>query len=143
MSLKLKRFSEAKQAQVEQLIGYAQLLGLKGDDLVSIGGKMQREAAKTKKVENMKIIQGFVCRPIGRSGMDINRRFKLEGASSHYRFETRGSIEIWSITNTQTKQKIDVWVKPWEHELPKTDYFTKSRYALLLDIASGKIQLNF
>lgn len=144
MSQKLKRFSDAKYAQVEQLISYSQLLGLNGTDLIAIGGKLERQAAKARKLENLKIIEGFVCLPVGRDHKNnINKRFKIEGAHSHYRFENRAYATLWTVINTKTKVRLDYVVDIHRYDLPSTDWFTKIRYAMLLDIASGSFKLDF
>ena len=144
MSFKLNRFSEARQDQVEQLISYAELLGLSGRDLVAIGGKMDRERAKAKKVANMEIVKSFECLPIGRDRMTENAtRFKLKTAAGAYNFENIDSWNQWEVFSLATKVRKMHYVGIWDYELPKASYQTRSRYALLLDIASGRFQLNF
>lgn len=143
MSLKLKRFTDAKQAQVEQLIGYARLMGLSGTDLVSIGGKLQREESKSKKLENLKIVAGFECLPVGRdSKYNLDARFKLKTTDGSYRFLRQG-YEGWRIHSSKTGLYQEVRVNYSEYELGRIGYYTKVRYAVLLDIAAGKIHLNF
>ena len=142
MSLKLKRFSDAKQAQVNQLISYSQLLGLSGTDLVSIGGKMEREAKKARKLQNMRMIEGFVCLPVSKTH-HVDHRFKIEGPNKHYRFECR-STEIWQITNTKTRKTKTHYPKPYLKEIPRIkSWQTFLRYAMLLDIATGDFKLDF
>ena len=143
MSRKLKRFSDAKYAQVEQLISYSQLLGLTGADLVSIGGRMQREAKQARKLQNMRIIEGFVCLPVGRKGHTIDQRFKIDGPNNHYRFENRGS-DIWHVINIKTRKVKTHYPNPWDKELPRAkQWSTMVRYAMLLDVASGMFKLDF
>lgn len=147
MSFKLNRFSEARQDQVEQLIAYAELLGLTGRDLVAIGGKMDREKSKVKKLANMEIIKGFECLPIGRDRfgreMSLDFRFKLKTSAGNYNFTNVDGWNIWEVHSLKTKMKIDHPVNMYEYELPKVSYQTRSRYAMLLDVASGKFLLNF
>jgi hypothetical protein len=143
MSRKLKRFSDAKYAQVEQLISYSQLLGLTGADLVSIGGRMQREAKQARKLQNMRIIEGFVCLPVGRKGHTIDQRFKIDGPNNHYRFENRGS-DIWHVINTKNRKVKTHYPNPWDKEIPRAKHWsTMVRYAMLLDVASGMFKLDF
>ena len=143
MSRKLKRFSDAKYAQVEQLISYSQLLGLTGADLVSIGGRMQREAKQAIKLQNMRIIEGFVCLPVGRKGHTIDQRFKIDGPNNHYRFENRGS-DIWHVINTKNRKVKTHYPNPWDKEIPRAKHWsTMVRYAMLLDVASGMFKLDF
>jgi hypothetical protein len=143
MSFDLKRFSDDKKEQLEQFVAYAQLMGLSGRDLVAIGGKIDREQAKQRKLANMEIVKGFECLPIGSDTQhDLNTRFKLKTATGAYNFED-DSWNRWEVTSLKTKVKKFHSVDPWDYDLPKTDYRTRSRYAILLDIAAGKFQLNF
>jgi hypothetical protein len=50
--LKLKRFSEDKHEQIEQLIVWCQMMGLTGRDLVSIGGKLDRMNSPETKIRD-------------------------------------------------------------------------------------------
>lgn len=144
MSFKLNRFSQARQDQVEQLVAYAELLGLSGRDLVAIGGKMDRERARAKKVANMEIVKGFDCLPIGRDTInDYSIRFKLKTVHGAYNFDNVDGWNMWTVTSLKTKATKSHYVDMYEYDLPKTHYRVKSRYAMLLDIASGKFQLNF
>jgi hypothetical protein len=143
MSFKLNRFDKSKQDQIEQLIEYAQLLGLSGRDLVAIGGKLDREQAKIRKHANMEIVRGFDCITIGAdTKYELDKRFKLKTVSGAYNFEDDGWSR-WEITSLKTKVKRSWRVDSYEYDLPKTDYRTRQRYALLLDIANGRLQLNF
>lgn len=145
MSFKLPRFSNDKQDQVEQLIEYAQLLGLTGRDLVAIGGKIDRLQAKQRKEANMIIVKGFECLPVGRddkTAWDLDKRFKLKTSSGTYNFDS-GGWDSWTITSLKTKVKKGYSVDPYEYDLPNTEWRTKQRYTMLLDIANGKFSLNF
>ena len=145
MSFKLNRFSDDKQDQIEQLIEYAQLLGLTGRDLVAIGGKIDRLQAKQRKAANMVIIKGFECLPIGKdtnTAWNLDKRFKLKTSTGTYNFET-GGWDSWTVTNLKTKVKKGYNVDPYEYDLPNTNWSTRQRYTMLLDIANGKFSLNF
>lgn len=145
MSFKLNRFSEARQDQVEQLVAYAELLGLSGSDLVAIGGKMDRERAKVRKAANMEIVRGFECLPIGRDRLtDDSFRFKLKTTSGAYNFDLLDGWNIWEVVSLRTKATKTHAASIYDYDLPKTrSYRIRSRYALLLDIAAGKFLLNF
>jgi len=143
MSFKLNRFPADKQDQIEQLIAYTQMLGLTGADLVSIGGKMQREQIKARKEANMKIINEFQCLKIGRdTSIDLNNRFKLKTADGMYSL-TAGRWSAWTVVNTTTQAKRSHTANHYEYDLPKTSHRTQIRYAMLLDIALGKFRLDF
>lgn len=143
MTFNLNRFSKDKQEQLEQFVAYAQLMGLSGRDLVAIGGKIEREQAKQRKIANMEIVKGFECLTIGAdTTYDLDRRFKLKTATGAYNFED-DSWSRWEVTSLKTKVKQTHFVDTHEWDLPKTHYRTRQRYAMLLDIASGKFKLDF
>jgi len=139
----LKRFPEAKHAQVEQLIVYAKLMGLTGRDLVSIGGKMDREERAIVIRENMSVINSFECLPIGKdSRYRVNERFKLKMAQGAYNFEY-DTFDYWKVTSLRTGVRRSHQTNVYDYELAKIDWRVKLRYAMLLDIASGKFLLDF
>lgn len=143
MTFKLKRFAEEKQDQIEQLISYANLLGLSGADLVSIGGKMTRDSKRDIVKTNMEIVRGFECLKIG-GDWNISSRFKLKMPEGNYNIHNGGwSFNEWTIHSLKTKAKKTVVSYPDNYDLPRVNYQIKSRYALLLDIAAGKIKLDF
>jgi len=139
----LKRFSEEKRTQVDQLIAYAQLMGLSGSDLVSIGGKMVRDAKRVRKKANVEIIKGFECLPIGRDRKwAVNDRFKLKTTNSAYNFEFNGDgFRIKSLrTNAICNYRVN---DPYEYELPSVSWAMRYRYTMLLHIAEGRFKLDF
>jgi hypothetical protein len=143
MSFKLSRFPAEKQDQIEQLIAYAQLLGLSGKDLVAIGGKMDREQAKRLKIANMEIVRGFECLPIGKdSKHDLDTRFKLKTIDGAYNF-VNDSWQRWIVTSVKTKVQRNHYSNTDMYDLPKTRWRTQQRYAMLLDIAEGRFKLDF
>jgi hypothetical protein len=140
--MKLNRFSEARQDQIEQLIAYAELLGLSGRDLVAIGGKLDREQSKSKKIANMEIVRSFECLPIGKDH-SLDNRFKLKTLNGAYNFECVDGWTTWQVTSLKTKVTQTHSSGMWNYQLPKSSYQKLSKYSLLLDIAAGKIPLNF
>lgn len=143
MTFNLNRFSKDKQEQLEQFVAYAQLMGLSGRDLVAIGGKIDREQAKQRKLANMEIVRSFECLPIGADTFhDLDQRFKLKTLHGAYNFADDG-WNRWEVVSLKTKVKQVRYVDPYDYDLPKTNYRTRSRYAMLLEIAAGKFTLNF
>ncbi len=144
MTFNLNRFSKDKQEQLEQFVAYAQLMGLSGRDLVAIGGKIDREQAKQRKLANMEIVRGFECLPIGSDNTDhdLDRRFKLKTCSGAYNFYSDGWSR-WQVDSLKTKVKLFHSVYSHDYDLPKTQYMTRHRYAMLLDIATGRFKLDF
>lgn len=139
-----KRFSEAKQEQIRGLVQYATLMGLTGKDLVSIGGKLDRLKAQEERKRNMDIVNSFECLYIGKDrGLEINHRFRLKTANGDYRFERTWGDE-WTVTSYQTKCTVRHSAYVHQHNLPaKPGWDARIRYALLLDIDRGRLQLNF
>jgi hypothetical protein len=145
-----KRFPKEKQDQVRQLVNFAVLMGLDGKDLISIGGRLERIAAKRKRDENLAIIKSYTLLPIGqdakeskeRQRQSMYSRFKLETINGNYYFECVGGGD-WKIRNPKTKASIRYYPDYYGHELPKSNYITRSRNVVLLDVHCGKLQLNF
>lgn len=139
----LKRFSKEKRTQVDQLIAYAQLMGLTGEDLVSVGGKMARDAKRVRKIANMEIVKGFKCLPIGRGHRwDLGHRFKLKTATGAYNFEfTSDGYRVKSLrTNVVCNHRI---ADPYEYELPSVNWGVRYQYTMLLHISDGQFKLDF
>ena len=141
----LKRFPKDKQAQVMQLVSWAEMLGLTGRDLVAIGGKIDRDIKAREREENRKICQTFECLHIGddRGSQRLNLRFKLKVDKSSYRFERDGlyTVEVYS---NRTKIKKNFSLN--EYELGRNDYTYYSpvwRQKVLLNIYFGNIKLDF
>ena len=140
----MKRFTKEKMQQVEQLISYVTLMGLTGEDLVSIGGKMTRDSKRDIIKANMEIVRSFNCLKIG-GDAHTQSRFKLKTPAGNYNIEQPGWYHHeWVIHSLKTKVKKTVAVDPRDYDLPRhLDYQNRARCALLLHIAAGKIPLNF
>jgi hypothetical protein len=143
-----KRFPEEKQDQVRQLVGYATLMGLSGKDLISIGGKLDRIKQAQERRRNIDIVKSFTCLPIGidsrrsgRSQEHLNTRFKLKTTSGTYNFKR--DYSYWKVESLATKKSVTHSVDHYEYELGQVTWDNRSRYSLLLDIAAGKLVLNF
>ena len=141
--MKLNRFSADRQEQLEYFVEYAQLMGLSGKDLVAIGGKIEREQKKERKIANMAVVQEFECLPIGKDSVyQIDDRFKLKTIAGAYNFYYDG-WDRYEVLSLKTKVQKVITVHSWDYDLPKTDHRTRARYAVLLDIASGRTKLDF
>ena len=143
MGLILKRFSEGKQDQIEQLIGYATMLGLTGTDLVAIGGKIEREKKKEQRIANKALIAGFEILPVGKRNSPSDKliRFKLKTANGAYNFE-RIWADQWEVTSLRTKAVLRATISQ-EYELTRGSYDEFCRNCVLLEIVAGNIKLNF
>ena len=142
-----KRFPENKQEQIRQFVSYAQMCGLTGKDIRSIGDKLDRERKAEERKANMVIVNGFECLNIGEDAKlsdrkyRLNDRFKLKTATGTYNFKY--DYYGYRVTNQLTKKTIAHKTDVWAYELPTRNYDEITRYATLLDIAFGKLKLNF
>lgn len=141
-----KRFPENKQEQIRQFVAYAQMCGLTGKDIRSIGDKLDRERKAVERKSNMEIIKGFECLYIGNDQKRfdkncINDRFKLKTATGAYNFKY--DYYGYQVTSLQTKKTVNHRTDVYAYELPTRNYDEIARYATLLDIAFGKLKLNF
>jgi hypothetical protein len=145
--LVFKRFPADKQEQVRSLVAYTQLMGLSGKDLVSIGGKLERLKATGEKKTNMATIHGMKIEHIGQdknrrdTESALDERFKLRTVDAVYHIESNYG-DRWEITNTSTKVKKRHNATN-DYELGSVHWRRRQRYCLMLDIATGKLQLNF
>lgn len=142
--MKLRRFPIEKHEQIEQLVVYAKLMGLTGRDLVAIGGKMDRDERRDLVQSNMQLVDTFKCLPIGSdfTVRSLDDRFKLKNGLGAYNFYSTG-WNGWMVTSLKTKAKKTFSVDPENYVLPRVDYRRRCRYAMLLDIAQGKVVLDF
>ena len=142
-----KRFPENKQEQIRQFVAYAQMCGLTGKDIRSIGDKLDRERKAVERKSNMEIVNGFECLNIGEDARRsdkksrLNDRFKLKTATGAYNFKY--DYYGYQVTSLQTKKVVNYRTDVWSYELPQRDYSALLRYTTLLDIAFGKLKLNF
>lgn len=144
-----KRFPEGKQDQVRQLVGFATLCGLTGEDLVSIGGKLARIAASQERKHRIAAVAGFEVKPVcGDRGLRhgplmeaMHRRFKLETPTGDYTFTMTSYSDEVTIKSMSTGVKVDY--TPARREWGRTDWRTGYRNDLLLAVYDGDIKLNF
>ena len=149
--MEFKRFSEDKQEQIRQFVSYAQMMGLTGKDIRSIGDKLDRIRKTEERDRNRAIIAEYECLPIGDDKRHkthktyfqqvLDARFKLKTARGSYNFV--GSYNIWKITSLTTKVTKNYSAYGPDYELGDIDWARRSRYAILLDINAGKFLLDF
>lgn len=142
--LLFKRFPADKQEQVRQLVAYAQLMGLDGKDLVSIGGKLDRIRASAEYRRNKELIESsFIFLNVGKDRGDhaLNNRWRIQTVGGSYTFESAswGSYRVKSnktgVVRSHTATE--------DYSLGTGDYYKRRRYAVMLDIAHGVFPLNF
>ena len=142
--LLFKRFPAEKQEQVRQLVAYAQLMGLDGKDLVSIGGKLDRIRASAEYRRNKSLIESsFTFLPVGRDTGEyhLNSRWRIKTAGGSYTFKAQGwgeyrvkSNRTGAVRNHRASE---------DYSLGTGDYYKRRRYAMMLDVANGIFPLNF
>ena len=147
-----KRFSKDKQEQIRQFVAYAQMCGLSGADIRSIGDKLDRERKAVERRQNLEIVAGFECLPIGDDKRHmkhktyfqqvLDRRFKLKTARGAYNF-TQG-YNNWEVRSLETGVSKSHRAEPYDYKLSSsTGWERQLRQAVLLDINFGKLKLDF
>ena len=142
--LLFKRFPAEKQEQVRQLVAYAQLMGLDGKDLVSIGGKLDRIKASAEYKRNRSLVEStFIFLYVGRDAgeYDLNNRWRIKTDSGSYTFEARG-WDMYRVRSNRTGAVRDHRVTA-DYSLGSGDYYKRRRYAVMLDVCNGLLPLNF
>lgn len=145
--IEFKRFPKEKQEQIRQFVSYAQMCGLTGKDIRSIGDKLDRERKTEERRANMEIVKGFECLNIGEDARRsdkkyrLNDRFKLKTATGAYNFKY--DYYGYQVTSLQTRKTVNHRTDACAYELPTRNYDEMTRYATLLDIAFGKLRLDF
>ena len=142
--LLFKRFPAEKQEQVRQLVAYAQLMGLDGKDLVSIGGKLDRIRASAEYRRNKSLIESsFTFLPVGRDTGEyhLNSRWRIKTDSGSYTFQAQG-WDVYRVRSNQTGAVRNHRASE-DYSLGTGDYYKRRRYAMMLDVANGIFPLNF
>lgn len=142
--LLFKRFPAEKQEQVRQLVAYAQLMGLDGKDLVSIGGKLDRIKASAEWKRNKSLIEStFTFLNVGRDSGEyyLNNRWRVATASGSYTFTAQG-WDMYRVKSNKTGAVRDHRVTN-DYSLGTGDYYKRRRYAVMLDVCNGLLPLNF
>lgn len=143
----LKRFPKEKHEQVRQIMGYIEMCGLSGRDLVSIGGWIDRQTLRERyqharsRVEDY--VKSGVIRPIGRdSESQIVNRFKFRTTNGDYNFTSEGGWQTWHVASLATKtiRTVRSTTRDWPAHVKWT---RREFYDLVLDISDGKVILNW
>jgi hypothetical protein len=147
----LARFPESKHEQIKQLMGYIQLCGVTGRDLVSIGGYIDRERKKETAKYNLARIADLDIQLIGADKKNTTRqewwqrRWRVVTSNGdkydfindtwhHYRVYSHGTkiTMTASPTNTYTGD----WPNTWRWQ-------KISAHEMMMDVADGRFLLNF
>ncbi len=143
----LNRFPKEKHEQVRQIMGYIEMCGLTGRDLVSIGGWIDRQALRERYQHARSRVGDYVksgvIRPIGRdSESQIVNRFKFRTTNGDYNFMSKGFSATWNVTSqaTKTMHTVRSTTRDWPSHL---NWARRDFYDLVLDISDGKVILNW
>ena len=151
--MEFKRFSKDKQEQIRQFVAYAQMMGLTGKDIRSIGDKLDRIRQTEERDRNRAICAEYNCLPIGRDRRYntknqkhyyekvLDSRFKLKGALGDYNFTLEWAR--WTVRSLKTGVKKTHDVCTEDYELGAVDWSRKIRQTMILDINAGKFKLDF
>lgn len=145
--LSFKRFPAEKQEQVRGLVSYAQLMGLDGKDLMSIGGKLDR-IKKKRETELLRTIAEDLCKSCALIGSDkkavdrrdLRRWAYTDGIGRKWKFEEADYWQVHITSDTGVKKRfrnLDRW------DLGRNGTAGWTMKQVMLNVHSGKIQLNF
>lgn len=132
----LKRFPKDKHEQIAGLVQYATLMGLTGRDLVSIGGKMDRDHAKKERARRKEICESMVTPLRGQKKAYPNFKITMGGRqltarrqhSSEWKFyDDKGRV----VGTYEASWRYGAFTYGRDYSL---DYF----YQMLWDIYEGK-----
>lgn len=132
----LKRFPKDKHEQIAGLVQYATLMGLTGRDLVSIGGKMDRDHAKKERARRLEICESMVTPLKGYKEAYPNFKITLGGRLLTARKQYSSQWKFYD-----SKGRV---VGTWEASYRYTtftfarDYNKQYYYMMLWDIYEGK-----
>lgn len=143
MTMKIRgRFNDSKQAQIDQLTAYVQMMGLDGKDLMAIGGKMRREQRNAQIEQNHRMIQSMELHAV-RGYALCPDKFKLKTALGDYNF-TRRYDYVWRVYSVRTRQTRNHHSDRWQHTLGKrTSYDKLQQNVVLMDVITGALKLDF
>lgn len=150
LELEFRRFPKEKQEQIRQLVSYCTLMGLTGEDLISIGGKLARNAAKTESKRNIEIAKSYESSitPVGKTALDKLRNegkrwIYTDPRGNKWEFSTEYYYEVQiksRATRTIKYFYIDNHIKgPGRHAAKDKICM----YNALIALHKGLIQLNF
>ena len=133
----LKRFPKDKHEQIAGLVQYATLMGLSGRDLVSIGGKMDRDNVKKERARRLDICKSMVMPLKGYKEAYPNFKITLGGRLLTARKQHAGQ---WKFYDSKGRV-VGTWeAHGWSYGAFNfaRDYNKQYYYMMLWDIYEGK-----
>lgn len=138
--LTFRRFNVEKQDQIRQLVSYTTLLGLDGNDLISIGGRLNR-ISKTREIQKNRTLaqEQFVRLKEVWNGHHTNRRYVYATDSGvKYQIEIDHWLKVL-ISNLQNNKKKSIIIEPYEVGTGSKG----KKYLIALNIYHGRIKIDF
>ena len=139
-----RRFSEDKQPQVRQLVGWARLLGLTGRDLISIGGKLDRATAQQELRRNKEIALGMWHRVkrisvwhIEYHDPDSSSRYEIKAGQYEYRANDIETVYVRRLTSPKDTKFTNQDLKSYHCGTSSDSWI----YCVLVNIHYGDLKL--
>ena len=146
----LARFPESKHEQIKQLMGYIQLCGVTGRDLVSIGGYIDRERKKETSKNNLARIADLDIQLIGADKKSARRewwqqRWRVVTANGEKYDFVDDSWHHYRVYSHNTKASRSASPSNhYAHDWPNTWRWNKiSAHEMMMDVVDGRFPLNF
>jgi len=146
----LARFPDSKHEQIKQLMGYIQLCGVTGKDLVSIGGYIDRERKKETTKSNLARIADTDIQLIGADKKSVRRewwhqRWRVVTASGEKYDFMDDAWHQYRVYSHSTK--VSKTISPTNHysgDWPNTWRWHKiCAHEMMMDVIDGRFPLNF
>lgn len=135
--LSFKRFSDSKQEQIRQFVAYAQLMGLTGKDLVSIGGKLSRIEDRDDRIRRLEIVKSYDIKPVGKD-KNSYQRFKIEIDGQTYHVQPDWYECIVKNTKTGRTTRLSLGHDDWGRNKA---WQARNQYQFLWELYQGKVTL--
>ena len=134
----LKRFPKDKHEQIAGLVQYATLMGLTGKDLVSIGGKMDRDSVRKERKSRLEICDSMVVPLKGKKEAFPNFKIMMGGRQLTARRQYSSEWKFYDGKN----RLVGTWAYSWKsNAFPFSRDFAKQYYYLMLwDIYEGNFK---
>lgn len=139
--LTFRRFSPEKQDQIRQLVSYTTLLGLTGNDLISIGSRLERIVKSRAMKQNRELAEEHYSRlvEVWQNSRNYGKKFIYTSLSdSKYVIES----DYWhgiSITNNNTGKNKKQTMQSYETGSGQKGL----KYLIAINIHHGHIDVNF
>ncbi len=139
--LTFRRFSPEKQDQIRQLVAYTTLLGLTGNDLISIGGRLERLTRSREVRQNRELAQEHYDRliEVWQNSRSYGKKFIYNTfGDTKYTIETDHWLGV-NLTNNKSGKSKRQTMKSY---MTGTG-FKGLKYLVAINIHHGHVDVNF